>query len=125
MSEVVEKFIAMVETNQHIAAIEQFYADNATIQDNQSAEIRDKNKQIANEKRLLMTVNKMYSHCIRPYFVADNCVAIKWNFRFEFKNNTFIDIEEVAWQKWENGKIITEQFFFAPKQFVPKPLDQA
>jgi hypothetical protein len=120
MIQILEEFITMVETNKHIEAIEKFYADTVVIQDNLSSEVRGKNKQIENEQRLLSKVKKMYSYCIRPYHLTDDCVAIKWRFRFEFKNNTFIEIEEIAWQKWENGKIVKEQFFFDPQQFVKK-----
>lgn len=64
----------------------------------------------------------MYSQCLQPYFVKANFVVIKWHFRFEFNNDTFIEIEEIAYQKWDKGQIVYEQFFFDPKQFVPKPL---
>ena len=47
----------MVEANQHIAAVEQFYADNATIRDNQSAEIRDKNKQTLDDIEFLTGID--------------------------------------------------------------------
>ena len=46
----VEDFIAMVEANQHVEAVERFYAPDATLQDNQSSELRGKDRQIENEK---------------------------------------------------------------------------
>jgi hypothetical protein len=110
----------MVEINQHVEAVERFYKPNATLQDNQSPEIRTKDKQIENEKNLLLGVKKMHSKCIRPYFVKDNYVVIKRYFRFDFKNDTFIDIEEIAYQEWNGEQIEKEQFFFDPKQFIPK-----
>jgi hypothetical protein len=122
MDDILENFIQMVEANQHIEAIVKFYAEDAVAYDNQSSEMRSKSKMLENEKNLLMKVDKMYSSCIRPYHYTEDFVAIKWRFRFEFKNNTYIDIEEIAWQNWENGKIVQEQFFFDPQQFIPKPL---
>jgi hypothetical protein len=114
----------MVEANQHIEAIEHFYADDATAYDNLSSEMRTKSKMLENERSLLLKINKMFSACNRPYHVTGDFVAIKWRFRFEFKNNTFIELEEIAWQEWKNDKIIKEQFFFDPQQFIPKPLIQ-
>jgi hypothetical protein len=119
-SETIERFIAIVEANKHIEAVEIFYAANAIIQDNQS-EIRDKEKQIENEKNMLLKIKKMDSRCIRPYFIKDDYVVIKWQFRFEFKNDTFIEIEEIAYQFWKEELIEKEQFFFDPKQFQPTP----
>jgi hypothetical protein len=123
MKDIIENFITIVEANHHIEAIEFFYAENAIAHDNLSKEVRSKTKMLENEKNLLLKVNKMISTCIRPYHMTDDFVAIKWRFRFEFKNDTYIDIEEIAWQKWENGKIVSEQFFFDPQQFVPKPFN--
>lgn len=120
--ETLENFITMVEANEHVQAVEHFYAPGATLQDNQSLETRDKNKQVENEKNLLLKVKKMYSKCIRPYFVNGDYVVIKWHFRFDFKNDTFIDIEEIAWQQWSGEQIEKEQFFFDSKQFIPKPI---
>lgn len=121
--ETLEDFVTMVEANQHVEAVERFYTPDATLQDNQSLETRGKNKQIENEKNLLLRVKKMYSKCIRPYFIKDNYVIIKWHFRFDFKNETFIDIEEIAYQQWNGEQIEKEQFFFDPKQFISKPID--
>ena len=119
----VEEFVTVVESNQHMMAVERFYMHSATFKDNQSFETRTKNKQIENEKNLLLEVKKMYSKCIRPYFIKDNYVIIKWHFRFDFKNDTFIDIEEIAYQEWNGELIENEQFFFDPKQFIPKSID--
>ena len=120
--ETIENFIAMVEANQHVEAVERFYALEASVQDNQS-EPRGKDKQIENEKKLLQQVKKMYSKCVRPYFINDNYVVIQWHFRFEFKNDTFINIEEIAHQQWKDEQIEKEQFFYDPKQFIPKPIN--
>jgi hypothetical protein len=122
-TETLEDFVAMVEANQHAEAVERFYTPNATLQDNQSPETRGKNKQIENEKNLLLKVKKMYSKCIRPYFIKDNYVIIKWHFRFDFKDETFIDIEEIAYQQWNGEQMEKEQFFFDPKQFISKPIE--
>ena len=121
--ETLEDFVTMVEANQHVEAVERFYTLNASLQDNQSFETRGKNKQIENEKNLLLKVKKMYSKCIRPYFIKDNYVIIKWHFKFDFKNETFIDVEEIAYQQWNGEQIEKEQFFFDPKQFIPKPVN--
>ena len=123
-SETLKDFIALVETNKHVEAVERFYNANATLQDNQLPEtIRNKATQIQNEKNLLLRIDKMFSECLRPYFIQDNYVVIKWHFIFEFKDNTFIDIEEIAYQQWNGEQIEKEQFFFDPKQFIPKPMN--
>lgn len=119
-TDIIEAFIAMVEANQHVQAVETFYIPDAILQDNQSNNIRGKQKQIENEKNLLLKIKKMSSRCIRPYFINGEQVVIKWHFKFEFKNDTYIVIDEVTWQQWLGEQIQKEQFFFDPQQFVPK-----
>lgn len=119
-TDIIEAFIAMVEANQHVQAVETFYIPDAILQDNQSNNIRGKQKQIENEKNLLLRIKKMSSRCIRPYFINGEQVVIKWHFKFEFKNDTYIVIDEVACQQWLGEQIQKEQFFFDPQQFVPK-----
>lgn len=116
---VIENFIAMVESNRHVEAVELFYSPNVSIKDNQS-ESRGKDKQIENERKLLMNVREMHSKCVLPYFKKDNHVIIKWHFRFEFENETFIEIEEIVHQQWNESQIEKEQFFYDPKQLIPK-----
>lgn len=106
--ETIEAFIDRVETNQHVEAVEQFYSATASLRDNRS-EARGKEMQIDIEKNLLLRVKTMYSKCIRPYFINDNYVIIKWHFRFEFKDDTFIDLEEIAYQQWNEEQIENEQ----------------
>ncbi|MEM1358954.1 MAG: nuclear transport factor 2 family protein, partial [Bacteroidota bacterium] len=65
---------------------------------------------------------RVESKCIRPFFLAENKVVIKWKFRFEWKNNTVTEIEELAYQEWEGDKIKREQFYYDPQQFTPKKM---
>lgn len=60
------------------------------------------------------------SKCIRPFLHNGNNVVIRWKFRFEWKDNSTTEIEEITYQEWEGNKIKREQFFYDPKQFIPK-----
>lgn len=118
--ETIEKFITAVEEQPHDEVIQAFYADDASIQENQNAPRIGKENLVKNEQGMLSKATRVTSKCIRPYFQADNKVIIKWNFRFEWKDDSVSEIEEIAHQEWEGEKIKTEQFFYDPKQFIPK-----
>ena len=117
---IIEKFINSVEQEPHDVVIEQFYTDNASIQENQNEPRIGKENLIENEQRMLSKVLKVHSKCIRPIFQNENRIIIKWKFKFEWKDNTVSEIEELAYQEWEGEKIRREQFFYDPKQFNPK-----
>jgi len=118
--EIIERFINSVEQEPHDKVIEQFYADNASIQENQNEPRIGKENLIKNEKGMLSKALKVHSQCIRPFFQIDDTIVIKWKFIFEWKDNTITEIEELAYQEWEGDKIKREQFFYDPKQFIPR-----
>lgn len=118
--EIVENFITAVENEAHDKVIAQFYADDASIQENQNAPRVGKEHLIKNEQGMLSKAQSVRSKCIRPYFQTDHKVVIKWCFRFEWKDNSVTEIEELTYQEWEGDKIKREQFYYDPKQFIPK-----
>lgn len=115
--ETIEQFIEMVESNEHDKAIEKFYTRDASMQENQAEPRVGRDNLAANEKNTLLKVKSLVSKCIRPYFIDGDHVVIQWFFRFEWKNGTISEIEEIAHQKWEGELIKTEKFFYDPKQF--------
>ncbi len=118
--ETVERFIAKVEANKHDEAIEQFYTVDASMQENQSEPRVGRNFLIENEQKVLSRVKFLTSKCIRPVFINDDYVVIKWIFNFVWKDGTSTHIEEIAHQQWKGEYIFKEQFFHDPAQFEPK-----
>ena len=116
--ETIEQFIAMVESNEHDKAIEKFYTIDAYMQENQSEPRVGRDNLVANEKNTLQKVKSLVSKCIRPYFMNGDQVVIRWYFRFEWKNGSISEIEEIAYQNWEEELIKSEKFFYDPKQFT-------
>ena len=116
--ETIEQFIAMVESNEHDKAIEKFYTIDASMQENQSEPRVGRDNLVANEKNTLQKVKSLLSKCIRPYFMNGDQVVIRWYFRFEWKNGSISEIEEIAYQNWQEELIKSEKFFYDPKQFT-------
>lgn len=116
--ETIEQFIAMVESNEHDKAIEKFYTIDASMQENQAEPRVGRDNLVANEKNTLLKVKSLVSKCIRPYFMNGDQVVIRWYFRFEWKNGSISEIEEIAYQTWQEELIKSEKFFYDPKQFT-------
>jgi len=116
--ETIEQFIAMVESNEHDKAIEKFYTVDASMQENQAEPRTGRDLLVANEKETLLKVKSLVSKCVRPYFINGDQVVIQWYFRFEWKNGTISEIEEITRQNWDGELIKSEKFFYDPKQFT-------
>ena len=119
-AETLEAFIARVVSGAHAEAIEEFYTPDSTMQENQSPPRVGRDTNVATERRALSKVRSVHTTCVRPVFVNGDHVVIRWIFRFERLDGTVVQMEELAWQRWEGERIAEETFFYDPAQMVPK-----
>ncbi|MBI3799961.1 MAG: nuclear transport factor 2 family protein [Deltaproteobacteria bacterium] len=119
-AETVERFIARVEQNAYVEAIEEFYTANASMQENQAPPRIGRDTLVAHERQVLANALAVTSICVRPVFVHGDRVVIRWVFRFEFLDGRTMQMEELAYQRWEGERIAEERFFYDPAQTVPK-----
>ncbi len=115
-----ERFIAMVESNDHAAACQEFYTEHATMQENQAAPRMGRANHVAAEHAVMAKVKSLSSTCVRPVLSNGNHVVIRWIFRFEWKDGSLTTMEELAYQRWEGEQIAEETFFYDPAQRIPK-----
>ncbi|OGB24445.1 MAG: polyketide cyclase [Burkholderiales bacterium RIFCSPLOWO2_02_FULL_57_36] len=119
-SETLERFIARVEQNAHVEAVEEFYALNSSMQENQSAPRIGRDAHVASERKVMGRARSVLSQCVRPVFVNGDKVVIRWIFRFEWLDGSVTQMEELAYQRWEDERIVEETFFYDPAQSVPR-----
>jgi hypothetical protein len=117
-NETLERFIARVESNAHVEAIQEFYTENASMQENMAPPRVGRETLVAHEAAALARAASVRSTCVRPVFVNGDHVVIRWIFEFTWKDGSVGRIEELAWQRWEGERVAQEQFFYDPKQFV-------
>jgi hypothetical protein len=118
--ETLERFVARVESNAHVEAIQEFYTENASMQENNEPPRVGRDTLVAHEQRALSMAASVSSQCVRPVFVNGDHVVIRWIFEFTGKDGSKRRIEELAYQRWEGERIAQEQFFYDPKQFAPR-----
>jgi hypothetical protein len=115
---VVEAFAAMVEAGDHVEAILQFYADNASMQEN-GAPPRVGRERLAERERAVLSAQKsVVSTRLSPIMIDGDEVAIRWRFEFTPLEGRPMSFEEVAWQTWRGDKIWREVFIYDPAQMA-------
>ena len=118
--ESLERFIARVEDNEHVRAIEEFYTPEASMQENQKPARRGRDALVEGERKVMERAEWVRSRCIRPVLVNGDHVVVRWHFSFEWKDGTRTEMEELAWQRWEGERIAEEHFFYDPAQLSPR-----
>jgi len=119
--ETLERFIATVEANLHVEAIERFYAERATMQENDAAPRAGRETLVANESAVMARALGVRSRCVRPVFVEGDRVVIRWQFHFDWPDGSTTDMDELAYQLWEGEKVVEERFYYDPAQLKRKP----
>ena len=114
-----DRFIARVEQNAHAEAIEEFYTEQASMQENGAPPRTGRDVLVQHEKRVLARARTVHSTCVRPVFTSGDNVVIRWIFEFEWQDGTRTRIEELAYQRWEGERIAEERFFYDPAQRQP------
>jgi hypothetical protein len=118
----VEDFIALVESNRHDEAIERFYTEDASMQENLTEPPRrGRDLLVAHERAVLARAKSVASECVRPVLIDGDTVVVHWVFQFEFKDGSKRRIEELAHQTWKGEKIWRERFYYDPAQMKAQP----
>ena len=122
--ETLEKFIARVEQNAHAEAVEEFYTENASLQENQASPRVGRSLHVANERAVMARARAVVSKCVRPVFVNGDRVVIRWTFRFDWLDGTVTEMDELAYQRWEGERIAQEIFFYDPVQLKKREVSE-
>lgn len=115
----VAAFVALVEANRHVEAIETFYHPHASMQENQQPPRVGRDALVAGERRMLAS-NRVHTHPADVVLVDGNRSVVRWRFQFTpIEGGPTLVLKELALQRWEGDRIAEEQFFYDPAQMRP------
>ena len=110
-------FIATVERNDHVEAIERFYAEDATMQENNAPPRVGRDVLVEHEAAALARLSKMETQpAVMVLHDGDN-VIIQWVFLMTNKDGVTLRFEELTHQVWDGDLIVRERFFYDSRQF--------
>jgi ketosteroid isomerase-like protein len=111
----VTSLISLVEKSKFLEAIQEFYAEDAVMHENDGPAREGIANLLANERRVL---ESLQFHVARAdsFLVDGDRVAINWIFEFTTADGHRRRLNEIAYQQWRDGKIVFEKFFYDPVQ---------
>jgi len=118
--------IAMVEQGKYVEAIREFYAQDASMQENQEPLRVGRDRLIDHEWRMLAAHKEARTLPGSTFLLDGDRVVIHWVFVFTRLDGTRFRMEELAEQRRRGDRIIEERFFYDPAQLRPaKPTSPA
>ena len=112
----VDAFVAQVLSGDHVGAIRDWYADDASMQENQEAPRVGRETLMAGEAEMLARVASVKTELLAPPLVDGDRVAIHWRFTFTSRKGAARSFEEIALQTWRGDRIWREVFWYDPAQ---------
>jgi ketosteroid isomerase-like protein len=112
----VAALVAMVEDGKYVEAIREFYAEDASMQENGEPPRAGRDRLIDHEWRMLEAHREARTLPGSSYVLDGDNVVIRWTFVFTRKDGTSFRMEELALQRWRGERIAEERFFYDPAQ---------
>ena len=106
----------MVVSGQHDRAIEEFYTEGASMQENLDEPRKGREGLVARERAVMGAFKSIATRCEPPFFLDGDRVVIRWIFEFEKFDGGKVRMDELAYQRWDGNKIAEERFYYDPKQ---------
>lgn len=115
----VQDLINAVEAGQFVEAIQRFYSESASMRENGDAPRVGLSALVENERRVMSVFPTIKGRSLAPPLISGDRVAINWAFDFVRADGSTAHLEEIAWQRWQGGKVVEERFFYDPRQLQP------
>jgi hypothetical protein len=112
----VRQLISLVEQGRFLEAIQEFYAEDASMQENNEPPRVGLPALLEREKQFLKSIRGMHVHRADSFLVDGNRAAINWIFEITDGEGKRRRLDEVAYQLWRDNKIVRERFYYDPAQ---------
>jgi hypothetical protein len=118
----IEAFAKTVESNDHVGAIERFYAADASTRENMATPLVGREALAAKERKVLASYKEVKTTRLSPILMEGDTVVFHWRFEFTPETGPVRAMEEIALQTWRGEELIEERFFYDPRQLAPPPV---
>jgi hypothetical protein len=95
-----------------IEAFEKYYDDNVSMQENAGDPVVGKKANYERELVFLNNITEFRNAAVLDLAVGDNVSYVTWQFDYTHKEWGVRNYTQVSVQRWKDGKIVHEQFFY-------------
>lgn len=111
-------FVATVREGRYVEAIENFYAADAEMRENENPPRLGRDRLVAHEKATLAGTQGVRTLEAGPALSDGDRSVVGWTFEFTLPEGSVRRLKELALQTWRGDRIVSEQFFYDPSQMT-------
>jgi ketosteroid isomerase-like protein len=117
----VAALIARVEQGKYVEALQEFYADEATMQENGNSPRAGLKKLVEHERGVMGAFKEIRTLPVKTWIVDGDYVVINWVFEFTRADGARFRMDELALQRWRGDRVVEERFYYDPAQLAAPP----
>jgi ketosteroid isomerase-like protein len=122
----VAALIERVEQGKYVEALQEFYAEDATMQENGNPPRVGLKALVAHERGVMTAFREIRTLPVEAWLVDGDRAVIQWIFEFTRADGTRFRMDELALQRWRSNRVAEERFYYDPAQLAaPKPTSPA
>jgi hypothetical protein len=108
----VEDLNQMILNGEILEAFEKYYDDEIVMQDNDYPQRVGKEMNREYEKGFVSGLTEFRGAKVLNTLISDDVVAVEWWFDYTHKDYGVRNYRQLAVQRWKNGKIVEEKFYY-------------
>jgi ketosteroid isomerase-like protein len=114
----VAALIKRVEEGKFVEALQEFYTEDATMQENGQAPRGGLKKLVEHERGVMAAFKEIRTLPVKTWLIHGDSVIINWVFEFTRADGTGFRMDELALQRWRGERIAEERFYYDPAQLA-------
>jgi hypothetical protein len=114
----VAALIALVEDKKYDTAIERFYAEDASMQENLDPPRKGRATLGEGERRVMARFKEIRAKSVGPALIEGDFAVIRWQFEFIPHDGGARMLDELAYQRWRGEEVAEERFYYDPAQMT-------
>lgn len=107
-------FIDRVVGGDHVGAIEDFYTEDASMQENGHPPRSGRDGLVAHETKALARLKEMRTLAVEHFAIEGDTVFIHWIFEMVGRDASVRRLDEITMQEWRGDRICRERFYYDP-----------
>jgi ketosteroid isomerase-like protein len=112
----VQALIALVEQGKFVDALQEFYHEDAIMQENDTPPRVGLANLIAHERGVMAAFQDIRTRPVDTFLMDGDRVVINWVFEFVRQDGSGFRMDELALQFWRGDRIARERFCYDPAQ---------
>ncbi|MDX1917615.1 MAG: SnoaL-like domain-containing protein [Candidatus Caenarcaniphilales bacterium] len=113
VKELVNQLNKMILEGKSMEAFEKFYAENVVMQENDEPPTEGKDANRAREEDFFRNLENFAAGDVKEVVVEGDTSMVRWYMDFTHKQWGRFAGHQIALQKWKDGKIVSENFYYS------------